>query len=326
MTLPRLPSLFGAVLSGALGLSAPATHAEPSESAEPVAVLTSIKPLALIVKEAFGPLVEVQSLLPPNVSPHSYALKPSDIRQLAASELFVWIGPGMESFMPAVLKKAPPQQTLALIRVFEDHAPELLLRYKAFGNPAHAHDDADAEADDGHDGHEDDHAPGQVDSHLWLGRRQALESAQRIGDVLKQRHPHLTAKIDQRLSNFAESLSGLPPAPDLAGVRLVSYHNGFAYLMNDLNLQVSEVVVTQSDLTPGARHFGVLRDAFQRSPHCLINEPQFGGSRLVDKLATLAAQTVTLDPMGQDSTRYTELYRGWVEALGQCAVRTAPST
>lgn len=288
----------------------------PADAAQPLKVLTSIKPLALIIDEAFGDLVEVNALLPANVSPHSYALKPSDIRQLSDTELFVWMGPGMEAFLPKMLKKAPPRQTLTLMEAFALHAPQLLLRYQAFGKEEedHAGEHASHEEED-----HADHTPGHIDLHLWLGRQQALEIARLVGESLKALRPDATTDIDRRVAAFEYAVGTLPPAFALEGTQLVSHHNGFAYLMADLNLTIKEVVVTQTDLTPGAQHFGELRDAFQHSPHCLIIEPQFGKSRIVDKLAALATHTVTLDSMGQHAESYTQLYQSWTDALKGCS-------
>ncbi len=72
-------------------------------SASPLSIVTTIKPLALIVNDIAGPRANVDVLLPTNASPHDYALKPSDIKKLKTADMVVWVGPELELFLEKVL-------------------------------------------------------------------------------------------------------------------------------------------------------------------------------------------------------------------------------
>lgn len=93
--MPRLSTLLPAAALATL-LAAPAL-------AE-VRVLTSIKPLQLIAAAVQDGTGTPEVLLPPGASPHHYALRPSDIRRLGEAELFYWVGPDLEGFLPRVLE------------------------------------------------------------------------------------------------------------------------------------------------------------------------------------------------------------------------------
>ena len=68
-----------------------------------VQILTSIKPLQLIAAAIQDGQGEPQVLLPPGASPHYFVLRPSDAKRLDQADLFYWIGPDLENFLPRLL-------------------------------------------------------------------------------------------------------------------------------------------------------------------------------------------------------------------------------
>lgn len=68
-------------------------------------VVTSNPPLALLVKEVTGDLVEVKSLLQGNESPHHFQLRPKHLQMIADATMVVWIGPGFEPYLEKPLEK-----------------------------------------------------------------------------------------------------------------------------------------------------------------------------------------------------------------------------
>src|SRR5690554_196662 len=83
----------------ALGL-ATAVAAFPASAAN---VVTSIKPLELLVKAVAGDSVQVSSLVPAGSSPHNYTMKPSQRRALEQADAIFWVGPEMETFLSRLL-------------------------------------------------------------------------------------------------------------------------------------------------------------------------------------------------------------------------------
>ena len=142
--------------------------------AEPPRVMTDIAPvhsLASIVMQNVG---TPDVLLPPGASPHDFALKPSDARNVSQADLIVWIG---EDFTPwlerAIGALAPDARSLQLIDVpgtftlpyrkgpvfgaeaAHDHAHG---EKHGHGHDKHGHGDEKHEGHRGHDGH--DHGGG----------------------------------------------------------------------------------------------------------------------------------------------------------------------
>ena len=75
-------------------------------------VMTSIHPLALLIKSAW-PELNVDHIVPTNQSPHDFALRPSDRGRLENAEFILWLGPGLEPYLSRVLK--PRHNHVALL-------------------------------------------------------------------------------------------------------------------------------------------------------------------------------------------------------------------
>ncbi len=344
VSLTRLGSLM--VLLNLLA----ATWCMAAPASPPVQILTSINPLTLIINEAFGDLVVSESLLPPRASPHFYTLKPSDIQRLAATELFVWVGPELERFLPKVLGKSSPGAVVELIPRLLGNHPARLLTFDgvALPNPggngvvaSPSESSAERSVQSSRERTEIASPPlpnapreshsspvagslavrpsgRNLDAHIWMSKILAAEIAAEIAAELAVLRPMHGDTIRQRLNDFRATLVALDIPVKLPGVVLVSYHNAFNYLAKELGLHICDVIISQTDLTPGARHFAQLAERFAQHPHCLIVEPQFRDTRLTATLGRLASAVVELDPMGANAPSYSALYRSWGAQLERC--------
>src|SRR5690554_6627953 len=89
-----------------------------SHANEKPKVVVSLAPLEFLVHAVAGDQVDTATLVPPGASPHTYQLRPSERRQLAAADLIFWVGPGMENFLERLLTGADfRDQSVALMPV-----------------------------------------------------------------------------------------------------------------------------------------------------------------------------------------------------------------
>lgn len=159
-----------------------------------VSVLTSIKPLQLVAAAIQDGVGQPDVLLPPGASPHQYALRPSDVRRLREVQLFYWIGPDLENFLPKVL--AGRQGASVAV---QDLPGMHLRKFVNFEEEEHA----------GHDEHDHDHRPGMLDAHLWLLPANARTIAARMAEDLAQVDPANAGRYRANLKAFEERLGGL---------------------------------------------------------------------------------------------------------------------
>ena len=303
-----------------------------------VRVLTSIKPLQLIAAAVQDGVGEPDVLLPASASAHHYALRPSDVRRLRDAELFYWIGPDLESFLPRALS-AREGTTVAV-----QDLPKLTLR--RFGDAhAHAEDDHDDHDDHGHDGHgtheahdhdhadhadehDHDHRPGSLDAHLWLLPANALVIAERMAEDLAAADPANAAQYRANTAIFAQRIEALDAhlKQRFAAVQnkpFFVFHEAYDYFEAAYGLRHAGVFGAGGEAQPGARHVAAMRERLQKAgPSCVFSEPP-ARPRLAETLtAGLPVKMAELDVLGvglpTDAKGYERLLEGLGGTLADC--------
>ncbi|MEC8079866.1 MAG: zinc ABC transporter substrate-binding protein, partial [Pseudomonadota bacterium] len=117
-------------------------------------VVTSIKPVSMIVTAIGGDEVKVEQLVNNQASPHDYAMRPSDLRKLDQADLVVWVGESLETFLEKPLANLSSKKDIEWIALSGTYLRE-------FGEEGHDHEEHDHEAHhdehEGHDHEEHDH-------------------------------------------------------------------------------------------------------------------------------------------------------------------------
>lgn len=294
-----------------------------------VHILTSIKPLQLIaaaIQEGQG---QPQVLLPPGASPHYFVLRPSDAKRLNTADLFYWVGPDLENFLPRVLKQRS-QRSVAV-----QNLPDLHLLH--FGD-SHQHPHSDASADE-HKQHSNNHAsnliehdhahqPGAIDAHLWLLPDNARVIAQRISADLTELDPNNAALYAANLHAFNQRLDRLDQQlkaelQPLKSKSFFVFHEAFNYFEHAYGLQHAGVFALSSELQPGAKHVSQMRARLQQAgPSCVFSEPPMQ-PRLAQTLAAgLPVKLAELDALGLNTPvtaqGYEQLLSNLAAQLSDC--------
>lgn len=113
-------------------------------------VLTSIFPLREFAAAVAGERADVSLFLPPGAGVHTWQPRPGDIMKLAAADLFISIGAGLEPWLTDVVGAVPGGK----LRTLEVSRGLALL-------PAE-------EGEPGHEEEKDGHGHGPLDPHIWL--------------------------------------------------------------------------------------------------------------------------------------------------------------
>ncbi|KSW24985.1 MULTISPECIES: zinc ABC transporter substrate-binding protein ZnuA [unclassified Pseudomonas] len=278
-----------------------------------VKVLTSIKPLQLIAAAVQDGEGSPDVLLPPGASPHSYALRPSDVRRLREAQLFYWIGPDMEVFLdkPLQARQAPS--------VAVQELPGMHLRkFVNFENMSHAD----------YEDHDHDHRPGTLDAHLWLLPANAQAIAARMAEDLAIADPLNAGRYQANLKAFDERMEQLDArlkqrlAP-LVGKPYFVFHEAFDYFEEAYGLRHAGVFALSADVQPGAKHVAAMRAQLQKAgPSCIFSEPPLR-PRLADTLsAGLPVQLAELDDLGVavkvDANGYEKLLGNLADEFAGC--------
>ena len=150
-------------------------------------VVSSIKPLQFIVDAIVHDLNQSELLLDPNVSPHSYQMKPSDMRKLYSAKVVFWFGPELETFLEKTLTQLPEN---------EIHVVSLFSKNKMHLHPW---------SNSGDHYHENDHGESFFDPHVWLDPENAIAIAKIIENTLSKLQPENATHYKKNLSHFLKN-------------------------------------------------------------------------------------------------------------------------
>lgn len=289
-----------------------------------VRVLVSLKPLALIAKEVLGETASITTLLPENADPHHFQAKPSQIKALSEADVFFWISPDMERFMPKLLSASKQKNAVVLY-----HAPEEKNGIVE-AHDEHQHDDHSELARSTHNGTshkeilEDQHDHDE-DLHLWLDPLHAIDIATQMVTHVNNLYPNMADMRLQKLNEFSRatlsSLANLKKIK-LGETRLLTYHNAFSLLANRLRLDIAEVLTPSTELRPGARHLAKISELNTQVRLCMISEP--GTSHKYAKQLNIELQT-EIDPLARSiSINQSHPYQTYLSYLEDRLSRCAP--
>lgn len=281
-------------LLACLALLLPAPRSAAAKSAEQLTVLATTFPMYLFTRGVVAgrDRVRVDLMIPAQMGcPHDYALTPQDMRRLAAADVLVINGLGLEEFLGAPLARANPD-----LRVIDSSAGvDDLLPLTAAAPPGprvkdHDHDHAHAGA------------ARAVNPHLFASPRQAARLVATIAGELAKIDPEGAPlyqanghALGERLHRLADEFSSL--AGRLGNTRIVTQHGVFDYLARDTGLAIVAVVQAHAGQEPSAAEMlAIVRTIREHGAGALFTEPQYPAAigRTIAAEADIPA--ATLDP------------------------------
>lgn len=254
----RLLALFGSIALGAT-----VGFAELN-------VLSTIFPIHLIARNvAQGRAgVNLQLMLPAGMGcPHDYALTPLDMRKLAAADVLVINGLGLEEFLGAPVRNANPG-----IETIDSSTgiPDLLEHAREHPEAGHGHEDCDH----AHHRHE------SVNPHLFASPRQAARIALNVAGGLSKADPEGAGVYFRNAQAYAARMNAL--ADELAALgqklknnRIVEPHGVFDYLARDMGLEIAAVLRPYGQEPSAAEMLELVREIRAKQAGAIFTEPQY---------------------------------------------------
>ncbi|ELP5727872.1 zinc ABC transporter substrate-binding protein ZnuA [Vibrio vulnificus] len=268
-----------------------------------IEVLTSIKPLQLMVNELMLGVNEPTLLVSSNASPHDYALKPSDVKKIRQADLVIWFGKDLEPFLTKLLEE---QRSVLTISEIQD------LPLREYEN-GHAHD-----------GHEH----GRFDPHFWMG----IDIVEKIAPKITQRLIEVDgANKQQYQTNLASFLHRLAVTDEqlrtsLSSVKSAGYfvfHDAYGYFETRYQLNNLGHFTVSPERKPGAKTLIQIRNRLaQGDVRCVFAEPQFTPAVIESVLRGSDVKTGLLDPIGSEISlvpgSYFEFLLGMGDSFFRC--------
>ncbi len=245
-----------------------------------IQLLSSIRPLQMLVYELVGNDINHSTVLNAQQSPHHVQLKPSQRQRLQHASTVYWYGAELEPVMAAILSGDQSLQSRAI-----DLHPD---------TPDLEHD------------HDDHHHEHHINVHYWLDRGNVLKAARAISDNIATTLPEkanvLTGKL-QELSKHLQEMEKLLES-ELETARAKSYldlHDAWELLAKDFNLPAFSSIDHQALEFAGAKTvLNLRREIASGKFDCIIASPETN-LRLVNNLVENSnAKVVLLNALGND--------------------------
>lgn len=248
--------------------------------AEPY-VVSSIRPLQLLVTALVGDVMPSRVLLPAGVDVHHYAPRPSDVRQLQEAAAVFWIGAELEGGIADLLR----QRTDAVALLSALSSP-----------PADPH----------------------IWTSPALVAELVPHIVQRLSEVAPAAVPTLRSNAAALLSEL--SIIDTKYAKLFAGARLgrgLVLHDAYAPLVSHYNLQNMASITGADSHLAGTRQMSELREALKNGEFdCVfrdVGEAQEAGMRAL--LDNVEIELVELDPMGTTVDNHRDGFLRYFEQL-----------
>ncbi|MBY0146490.1 metal ABC transporter solute-binding protein, Zn/Mn family [Neobacillus niacini] len=157
-----------------------------------LSIYTTVFPIQYFTERIGGKHVNVNTIYPPGADEHTFEPSQKDMIKLADSDLFFYIGLGLEGFVEKA-KTSLKNENVLLIPVAEDLNLE--------SAEEHEHEE---------EGHEDEkHDHGDFNPHVWLDPIYSKEMAAVIKDSLVEKMPGNKQVFEQNYHQLADELDQL---------------------------------------------------------------------------------------------------------------------
>ena len=320
-----------------------------------VNVVASIKPVHSLVTAVMQGIATPDLIVGGAASPHTYALKPSQARQLQNSDLVFWIGHDLEAFLEKPIEAiATSARSVALVDshgltkikfreggAFDDHGHDDHAedKHDDHGHDDHGHDDhaKDKHDDHGHDDHakdkhddhgHDDHGHGEFDPHVWLDPLNAKALVHEIEEALSDIDPGNAAAYAANAERVMGELDSLVAEIDaelqpVKGRGYIVFHDAYQYFETRFGMTAVGSITVSPEVLPGAERVAELQEKVRHlDATCVFSEPQFKPKLVATITENTNAGTGVLDPLGasiEDGPGlYFTLIRNMARSLKDC--------
>ncbi len=257
-------------------------------------IVTSIKPLQLLLAELVAPGDQVSVLLDSGRSPHHYQLTVSDRQKLDKADLVIWIGADLESFLSKALSTRSAPQIVAS-KVEGIHWPQQDGVEKKDVKKEHAHSNSHSHNSLSHNNHEH-----SKDPHLWLDPHNLGVLTQALNATLQSLAPDLAttysdnskrllARLEQLNQDLEGKMSLIKDKP------FIVLHPAYGHFVERYQLNQQDFLVITPERGIGAKHLYQLQKS---AAVCVFGEEGEDG-KLVNKISqSIDARQAMLDPLG----------------------------
>ena len=293
-------------------------------ASETKGVITTIQPINALVNAVIGNTGGSNSLIPSDVSPHEFKLKPSDVKNLQDGNIIFYISSHLESSITKVFKNLP--KNIKIINLMEETGiNHLAIRDNEAWERHDHHDDHDkhAKKDDNHDDHEK-----EDDVHIWLDPDNGIKIIQKVNKELSLLFPENSQIYNKNATNIINKITELKSElkEELISIKdkpFIVFHDAYQYFEKVFGLNAVGSIALEDDVASSPKQISFIRNKIIKSNvSCVFQEPQFDSKLVKTVVEGTDAKVGILDPLGVDISNnkdfYLQLLRNMSKSLKKC--------
>lgn len=186
----KLVQYLALLLPFTIALSACSDNKETApQKSNQLSVYTTVYPLQYFTERIGGAYVDVETIYPPGADEHTFEPTQKDMIKLADSDLFFYIGLGLEGFVENAKKTLKNEHVTMVATADSLELPK----------DDHAHEEE----------HDDQETHGDVNPHVWLDPIYSKEMAAVILQQLEEKLPQYKENFKENYQNLAGELDEL---------------------------------------------------------------------------------------------------------------------
>ncbi len=252
-------------------------------------VFVSILPQKFFVQQISGDLFDVEVMVPPGASPHTYEPKPSQMKKLAEARIYFTIGIALED---------------AWLGRFATINPEMkLVRTEAGINKLAMaeHHHGENKGGSGHTEHQEDSG---LDPHIWLSPALVKKQAETIKGSLVQLDPENQELIAGKYTKFIARIDDLDQRlrevlKEKKGLRFMVFHPSWGYFADSYGLV--QVAVEIEGKSPKPAHLQrLVKLARDEQISVVFAQPQFSRKSAEVIAREIGGEVILIDPLAED--------------------------
>ncbi len=274
-----------------------------------IKVVSTIKPINSNVVAIAGDKVDAVQLIPDFASPHSYSIKPSDIRKIKKADIIFRIDENMEVMLQPVLALREAHTRFVSLA---DEAWMKLLPFsreqsnenpKEKGMSAHAHEH------------------GNIDLHIWTSPDNSIAMATLIAQTLIAADSANKGHYENNLQMFVKAvrlatkniqhlLEPVKNSPYLV------FHNSWQYFSHYFGLKAPVIFSLQQSISADVKSIKEARKRIvEEGITCVFSEPGVRAARVNILIEGLGINTAEIDVLQSKFTVNKSTYVHWLIAM-----------
>jgi len=295
-------------------------------ASETKGVITTIKPIESLVNAVIGDTGKTVSLIPPEISPHEFRLKPSDVRILQNSNIVFYISSHLETGIVKMFKNLP--KNIKTINLMEETGIDHLSIRDNEAWELHDHDDHDKHdaKDEKHDDHDKHDA--KDEKHDDHDKDNAIKIVRKINKELSLFFPKNAMTYNDNSSKFINELESLKIElkKELLPIKdkpYIVFHDAYQYFERAFELNAIGSIALENDVASSPKQISFIKDKILKSQAtCVFQEPQFDSKLVKTVVEGTKVRIGTLDPIGvnilEKENFYLQLLRNMSKSLKKC--------